>query len=171
MRRKGMIFGALALAGCTVAGPQMVARLGADPVISGGSYDSGGGLSVAVDLREEAGRVMVCGVWAQSHQQSILTKGKAVDVMGSGSVYLGDAALVRGLAFMREVAPAADYGGQEAGCVVTDRVWQAGDARARPVIRLPRQVVHVEGDGLGHFVVTFRQTGPGAGAPKPAPQG
>lgn len=171
MRRKGMIFGALALAGCTVAGPQMVARLGADPVVSGGSYDSGGGLSVAVDLREEAGRVMVCGVWAQSHQQSVLTKGKAVTVIGSGSVYLEDAALVRGLMFMREVAPAVGYGGQEAGCVVTERVWQAGDEHRVPVIRLPRQVVHVEGDGLGHFVVTFRQTGPAAGAPKPAPQG
>ncbi len=146
----------------------MLARLGADPVVSGGSYDSGGGLSVAVDLREQQGRVMVCGVWAQSHQQSVLTMGKAVDVMGSGSVYLDDAALVRGLVFMREVPPAVDYAGLEAGCVVTERAWQAAYAERAPVIRLPRQVVHVEGDDFGHFVVTFTQTGPGAGAPRPA---
>lgn len=164
MMRMSLILGVLALAGCTAAGPQMVARLGSDPVVSGGSYDTGGGLSVAVDLREHQGRVLVCGVWAQSHQQSVLTKGKAVDVMGSGSVYLGDRALVRGLVFMREVEPALDYAGQEAGCILTERVWQAGYAGAAPVIRLPRQVVHVEGD-IGHFVVVFSQTGPGAGAP------
>jgi hypothetical protein len=49
--------------------------------------------------------------------------------------------------------------------MLTDRPWQASYAETAPVIRLPRQVVHVEGD-LGHFVVVFRQTGPGAGAPK-----
>ena len=167
MTRKGMMLAALVVAGCTATGPQTVARLGADPVVSGGSYDTGGGLSVAVDIREAQGRVLLCGVWAQSHQQSVLTKGKAVDVMGTGAVYLGDRALARGLVFMREVPPAHDYAGQEAGCVLTERAWQASYAEARPVIRLPRQVVHVEGD-LGHFVVTFRQTGPGAGAPKTA---
>ncbi|MGX0975055.1 hypothetical protein ACSSVY_000753 [Roseovarius sp. MBR-51] len=170
MMRKSLILGAVALAGCTAVGPQMVARLGANPVVSGGSYDSGGGLSVAADLRQHQGRVLVCGVWAQSHQQSVLTKGKAVDVMGSGAVYLGNDALVRGLVFMREVPPALDYAGQEAGCVLTERVWQSAYANAAPVIRLPRQVVHVEGD-VGHFVVTFTQTGPGAGAPKPATEG
>ena len=165
MIRNGMMLAALALAGCTVAGPQMVARLGADPVLSGGRYSSGGGLTVAADIREQQGRVLLCGVWAQSHQQSVLTKGKARDVMGTGAVYLGDRALARGLVFMREVPPALDYSGQEAGCVLTGQVWQAGYAEAKPVIRLPRQVVHVEGD-LGHFVVTFQQTGPSAGAPK-----
>lgn len=165
MTRKGMMLAVLVLAGCTAVGPQMVARLGSDPVLSGGSYDSGGGLTVAADIREAQGRVLLCGVWAQSHQQSVLTKGKAVDVMGTGAVFLDGAALARGLVFMREVPPARDYAGQEAGCVMTERVWQAGYAEAAPVIRLPRQVVHVEGD-LGHFVVVFRQTGPGAGAPK-----
>ncbi|MBQ0809634.1 hypothetical protein [Roseovarius sp.] len=165
MTRKGMMLAVLVLAGCTAFGPQMVARLGSDPVLSGGRYDSGGGLTVAADIREAQGRVLLCGVWAQSHQQSVLTKGKAVDVMGTGAVFLDGAALARGLVFMREVPPARDYGGQEAGCVLTERVWQAGYATAEPVIRLPRQVVHVEGD-LGHFVVTFRQTGPGAGEPK-----
>ena len=48
MTRKGMMLAALVVAGCTAAGPQVVARLGADPVVSGGSYDTGGGLSVAV---------------------------------------------------------------------------------------------------------------------------
>ena len=167
MTYRRMVLAGLLLAGCTVAGPQMVARLGATPVISGGSYDSGGGLTVAVDIREEQGRVLLCGVWAQSHQQSVLTKGKAVNVLGSGAVFLGDRALARGLVFLREVPPAWEYGGQEATCVLTAQAWQAGHAETKPVIRLPRQVVHVEGD-LGHFVVTFTQTGPGAGAPKAA---
>ncbi|MBS4009756.1 MAG: hypothetical protein KGZ72_03265, partial [Roseovarius sp.] len=63
MIRSGMMLAALALAGCTVAGPKMVARLGADPVLSGGSYSSGGGLTVAADIREQQGRVLLCGVW------------------------------------------------------------------------------------------------------------
>ena len=66
------------LTACGVAsGPQTVSRLGSDPVLSGGSYDSGGGLTVAVDVQEYQGQTMVCGAWAQSDQQSILTKGKA----------------------------------------------------------------------------------------------
>jgi hypothetical protein len=153
---------ATALGGCAVAtGPQVVARLGSDPVLSGGSYSSGGGLTVAADLQEYQGRTLVCGVWAQSEAQSILTKGKARGVVASGNVSVGGETLVRGLGFMKEVPPMAGYAGQEAGCRLTDRPWQDGDARAE--IRIPRQVVEVQADEEGGFAVTFRQDGTGAG--------
>ena len=133
-------------------------------MLSGGSYSTGGGITVAVDVRERQGKTMVCGVWAQSDQQSILTKHKAKGVLDSGAVSLGGETLVRGLRFMEEVPPMAAYGGQEAGCAVVPRPWQPGDAGRRAVIRLPRQVVEVDGDEEGGtIVVRFKPTGPGAG--------
>ncbi|WP_104018869.1 hypothetical protein [Roseovarius nitratireducens] len=166
MIRSAMTFAAAGLlAGCTAAtAPQTVARLGADPVLSGGSYDSGGGITVAIDLRERDGRTMVCGVWAESRQQSILTNNKAKGVLDTGAVAVGGKTVLQGLRFMKEVPPMADYGGQETHCAVTSRTWQAGDAARRAEIRIPRQVVHVEDDEFGGtFAVRFRQTGPGAG--------
>ncbi|MDT8328679.1 MAG: hypothetical protein RQ750_15065 [Roseovarius sp.] len=158
-----LILSAGLLAACATTTGTATARLGTDPVVSGGTYSSGGGVSVAVDTREYNGKTMVCGVWAQSRAQSTLTKGVEPGLLGSGSVSLGDSVLVRGLLFMREVAPAADYAGSEARCVVSERPWQVGDEARRPIISIPGQVVHVEGDDYGHFTVTFRQTGPGAG--------
>jgi len=139
----------------------VAAQLGSDPVLAGGTYSTGGGLTVAADIREYEGRTLVCGVWAQSEQQSILTKGKARGVVDSGSFSVGGQTIVRGLGFMKEVPPMADYAGQEAGCTLTERPWQAAGVTAE--IRIPRQVVHVESDEQGSFSVTFRQTGPGAG--------
>ena len=153
----------LALSACSLAtGPQVVARLGPDPVLDGGSYDSGGGITVAVDLREAQGRTLVCGGWAQSERQSVLTKGAATRVLGSGAVFLDGEALVRGLVFMREVPPMADFGGQEARCMTTSRPWRKGDEARRPVVRIPRQTVYRDADELGVMIVRFRQDGPGA---------
>ncbi len=152
------------VAACTPLEPQVLARLGAAPALAGGTYSTGGGMTVAADLREYEGRTMVCGVWAQSPRQHYMTNFAEPKVLGSGSVYLRGAAVLRGLVFMREVAPQADYAGQEAGCVVTDRPWQAGDDEAGIEIRLPRQIVAVEGeepDGLR--ISRFDPTGPGAG--------
>ncbi|MDZ7708710.1 MAG: hypothetical protein U5K36_00285 [Roseovarius sp.] len=165
MRLVSMLMTGALLAACSVAqGQQVVARLGADPVLSGGSYSTGGGITVAVDVRERQGKTMVCGVWAQSAQQSILTKGKAKGVLDTGAVSLGGETLVRGLRFMEEVPPMAAYGGQKAGCAVVSRPWQPGDAARRAEIHLPRQVVEVDGDEEGGtIVVRFKPTGPGAG--------
>ena len=164
MRMVTMLLSGVVLAACSVAPEQqVVARLGAAPVLSGGSYSTGGGITVAVDVRERQGKTMVCGVWAQSDQQSILTKHKAKGVLDTGAVGLGGETLVRGLRFMQEVPPMADYGGQEAGCAALARPWQPGDAARRVDIRLPRQVVEVEIDEDGGFTVTFKPSGPGAG--------
>ncbi len=153
----------ISLAACSAAtGPQVVARLGSNPVVDGGSYDSGGGVTVAVDLREAQGRTLVCGVWAQSERQSVLTQGVEHRLLGSGAVFLDGEALVRGLTFMPEVRPTADYGGHEARCLTTSRPWQAGDEARRPVVRIPGQTVYVDSDEGGLMIVRFRQDGPGA---------
>lgn len=163
MRQALSVVAMLAVAGCDTLSPQTVARLGPDPVLSGGTYTSGGGITVAVDLRESNGRTLVCGVWAQSRQQSVLTNGVEPRLLGSGSVVLGREVLLRGLLFMREVPPMADYAGQEAGCVLSARPWVAGDENRRPAIRIPRQNVYVDADEGGTIIVRFIQTGPGAG--------
>ncbi|MBE0452458.1 MAG: hypothetical protein IBX58_02125 [Roseovarius sp.] len=157
------VFSVLALAGCGVAfGPVVLASLGPSPVVSGGYYTSGGGIDVAVDLRERDGRTLLCGAWSQSARQSILTAGVVPGLLGSGSVFVDGRALVRGLNFMSEVPPRQDYAGVEARCVLTERPWRAGDEARRPVVRIPRQIVHVDADDGGRVVVYFIQSGPSA---------
>lgn len=151
------------LAACTATAPTTGAPLGPDAAVSGGSYSSGGGITLAADLREDRGQTLVCGLWAQSRAQSVLTRHVEHKVLNSASVHVDGTALVRGLIFMNEVDPAADYTGQPARCIRTDRPWRAGDADIKPMIRIPRQVVRFEIDEQGGFQVTFAQTGPGAG--------
>lgn len=154
------------LMSCAPTGQNTVSRLSDSPIVSGGVYSSGGGLSVAVDLRESDGRTLACGVWAQSRQQSILTKNKARRVINTGAIFLGRERVVQNFLFMKEVAPAQSYSGQEAGCVILDRPWSAADAARTPLVRIPRQVVHREDDEFGGgFVVIFSDTGqPEAGS-------
>ena len=158
---------ALALASCTTisARPGIVAVLGDTPTVTGGTFSTGGGVTVAADIRERNGRILLCGVWAQSHQQAILTKGRAREVVTRGSVLLGKVALAREIAFMREVAPAANYAGSEASCRMTDQPWSGAAAANRLTVRIPNHLVHREIDdsgGGGQFVY-FRSGGPGAG--------
>ncbi|MEL7014314.1 MAG: hypothetical protein AAFO72_13690 [Pseudomonadota bacterium] len=153
------MFCSFVLLGCAPAGQSAVARLGDNPIVTGGVYSSGGGLSVAVDLREEQGRTLVCGVWAQSKQQSILTKGKAKDIIDTGSIFLGRERVVQNFLFMKEVEPAETYAGQEAGCLLLDRPWMDADAQRTLLLRIPRQVVEIQDDESGGLVVTFTDTG------------
>ena len=157
---------ALLSAACAIPRTESVSRLGSAPVVSGGTYTSGGGLSVAVELRDAGGLTQVCGVWALSRQQSALTKLAEHQVLGSGSVHLGRERILSNLLFLRRVDPSPDYAGQEANCTRTARAWQPGDAARRPEIHIPQQVVANESEnglGFGGPVVWFRQTGPGAG--------
>lgn len=156
----------LLLTACTATMPTATAKLGPSPALGGGTYSSGGGITVAADVQDYEGRTLVCGVWAQSRQQSILTKLVEPRLLGSGAVFLDRETLVRGILFMREVSPSADYSGMNANCVVTDRPWRPADEAKQVTVRIPRQVVADESDGLGIFggpVVVFRPTGPGAG--------
>lgn len=153
----------IALAACVPLEPEAVARLGPSPALGGGTYTSGGGITVAADLRNHEGRTMLCGVWAQSRQQSVLTKHVERRVLGTAAVSLGNETLARGLVFMPEVSPRADYAGAEAGCVITDRPWRTGDEDRRPEIRIPPQVVADQSDESGTLIIEFKPTGPGAG--------
>ncbi len=155
----------LTLSACTAGhGTVDRARLGDAPVLSGGTYSTGGGVTIAADIREKNGATQICGVWAQSRQQSVLSKGTARDVVDKGAVFLGDRALVRGLSFMTEVPPAASYAGNEAGCILTDHRWPGPAARRQLRLRIPGHLVSREIDdpGGGSFVY-FRSGGPGAG--------
>ena len=154
---------ALALAACTTVQPAGTARLGANPALDGGTFSSGGGLTVAAELRESAGRLAVCGVWAQSKRQSVLTKFKASQVIETGSVAVNGDTVVRGLGFMPEVAPMGDYAGAEAACVRTERAWSADMSQARVDINIARQVVERDVSPSGVMEVVFKPTGPGAG--------
>ncbi len=166
MKSTGLLLvSAVALAACTTANdPSIVSRLGDTPFLSGGTYTTGGGITLAVDIRENNGRTLLCGVWAQSSSQSILTKAHSRDVVARGTAKVEDTVLARDLAFLREVAPAADYGGSDANCILTDRPWQAGDEDRNVLARIPGHLAVREIDeGGGGFFVYFRPTGPGAG--------
>ncbi len=154
----------LALSACTLPRAEVVARLSQSPTVDGGVYTSGGGLTVAADMRESDGLTMVCGVWAISRQQSALTKLAEHQVLNSGSVYRGRERVVSGLLFMRRVDPAPSYAGQEANCYRTDRPWK-DPANTGPVrIFLPRQPVEEISDSpFGGGFVMFLPKGPGAG--------
>ncbi len=134
--------------------------------VSGGTYSTGGGLTVAVSLLGHQGKTLVCGVWALSPQQSVLSKHGERRVLDSGSIFVDGKRLVHGFLFMNKVEPSADYTGQEAGCVLTKRPWVEGDEDTKAKIRIPQQVVQNEAGGNpgepGGFIVIFKQTGPGA---------
>ncbi len=160
-----MLMSVVALAGCTTqGGPHIISKLGTDPTLAGGTYTTGGGVTVAADIREKNGQTLLCGAWAQSRSQSILTKGRSKDVVARGSVEIDGTVVARNLSFMKEVPPAADYGGQDAGCILTSRAWQAGDEARDILARIPGHLVVREvGDVSGGVFVYFRPTGPGAG--------
>ncbi len=143
------LLGFLMLNACASTLPTSVTRLGNDVSLSGGKYTSGGGLTLATEVREQAGKTLVCGAWAQSKQQSILTKGQAYKVLGSGAIYLGKEIAVRGLSFLPEVPPSESYADKEANCVLTERPWQAGDEAKTVQARFPRVIVYQDSDSGG----------------------
>lgn len=156
----------LTLAACAEAPQVARSTLGAAPVLDGGGYSSGGGITVAAEIKPMGGATALCGVWAESDskRQSVLSKGKAGEVVASGSAYVDGQVIHRGLYFMRKVSPSDGFAGQSANCVITARPWQTGDEAKPVVIRIPRQVVYRDDGemGSGGVQVVFRQTGPGA---------
>ncbi|MBZ8118816.1 hypothetical protein KUD11_09160 [Roseovarius sp. LXJ103] len=163
-------FAALALGACAVAAPQGTRTLGSDLAVGGGTYNSPGGLSVAAEVQNIGGKIGVCGVWAQSESQSVLTKFSAKNVLAKGVVLLNNEVILRGLDRLAEVPPAPSYVGQMGNCFVTEAPWTGG-GEAR--ISIPRQVVGRDGDldlsEEGGFVVVFRPGGPSAHPSDPKP--
>lgn len=160
------IFAAVAIAGLFVGCAQVVSTststLGSNLVVDGGKYTSGGGLTIAAELRNNQGRTMLCGAWAQSRQQSILTKNVENKVLGVAAFFAGNERIHTGFVFMNEVAPAASYVGQQANCITLERPWRpeyANNGR----MRIPRVLVYGDFDPFGDPSVYFIQEGPRAG--------
>jgi hypothetical protein len=151
----------LAACGSSETSTSSAVQLGPNPVLAGGSYSAGGGITIAAELREIGGMTGICGAWAESDVQGVYTKGRASGVMQSASIYLGGRKLKQDLLFMRKIAPVADYAGAEANCITVRRPWQPGDEARRPTIRIPKQLVYQQRTG-GAVQITFTQTGPGA---------
>ncbi|MBE0452457.1 MAG: hypothetical protein IBX58_02120 [Roseovarius sp.] len=146
----------LLLGACALTAPAPTALLGPDPVMARGVYNTGGGITVAVDLREHDGRVMVCGVWSESDDQSGLTHGgPKMEVLGASSIYLDGKVLARGLLFLRKVPGAERYAGALAGCEITSRPWQARHATARPEISFPSVQIYLDATDVGADMVEF----------------
>ncbi len=137
------------------------ARLGSNPALSGGSYDSGGGITIATELRQINGMTGICGAWSESEVQQVFTKGRSAGVVKTASLYAGGQKLKQDLLFMRKVAPTPNYSGAEANCITTNRPWQPGDEALRPEVRIASQVVYLQRGG-GGVKVMFNPTGPGA---------
>lgn len=160
---------ALGLAGLAACSPNMPAgkaTLGPDPALGGGFFTSPGGLTVAVDARNIGGRTGICGVWAESESQSVMTRNAGPRILASGGVTLGGETVAQGLGFLRKVAPATSYAGLDANCITTGRVWRAGDENRPLRVQLPRQIVRNEMDtdfgDSGGIIIWFRPGGPGA---------
>lgn len=152
----------LSLIACTTGGTDHVTRLKTEPVLSGGTYSTGGGITVASAFRNVGGRTAVCGVWSESAAQTPYTKGKAGKVLSSGAVYLDGARLLSDFGFFRKTAPTTDYSTVSAPCAVSGAPWRAEYATSIPDIQLPQQIVYQDRGGVKGPIVQFRQTGPGA---------
>ena len=128
----------LALAAGTASAGTTV-KLGPNPVLGGGEYSTGGGITVAVELRNWAGKTGLCGVWAESEQLTAYVRRKGGRILAKGSIALDGQVLTHNLNFLEQVAPSQSYAGTPAGCVRLDRPWKASDAGAKLRVRLPRQ--------------------------------
>jgi hypothetical protein len=158
--------GLTGLVACTSNVPAGRATLGPAPTLGGGTFTSPGGISVAVDARNIGGLTGICGVWAESINQSVMTRNSGPKILDSGGVTMSGEGVAQGLGFLRKVEPAESYAGMEANCITTERPWRAGD-EARPLkIHIPRQVVYNDLDGgfgeSGGILIWFRPGGPGA---------
>ena len=151
---------------CTPNVPAGKATLGQNLALGGGTFTSPGGISVAVDARNIGGRTGICGVWAESINQSVMTQRSAPKILDSGGVSMSGEGVAQGLGFLRQVDPAESYAGLQANCITTDRAWRTGD-EARPLkVHFPRQIVFNDLDGgfgeSGGMLIWFRPGGPGA---------
>jgi len=148
------LFGTAAQSGATVS-------LGPDPVLGGGEYSTGGGITVAVELRNRNGRAALCGVWAESERLTVYLRRDGGAVLSKGSIMLGSEVLTHDLGFLQQVSPRASYAGATAGCTRIGRAWQPAD-RAQPLrVRIPRRELRFGGFGRdgGGLRIRFRDTG------------
>jgi hypothetical protein len=125
-----------------------------------GSFTSGGGLTIAAELRRTAaGGTALCGVWAESAGQSSYTVGEARQIVRLASVSVDGQRVTQDLGFLPQVPPQLDYAGQPARCRALDLPWREGRV---PEIFMPRQQISSANGGGSDPTISFRQTGTGA---------
>lgn len=149
----------LATALPAVADPPV--KLGPAPTVGGGEYSTGGGITVAVELRASQSGTLLCGAWAESTQLPVYVRHKGRDVLKRGSVARDGKVIAQGLEFLREVPPAASYAEAPAACI---RVRGAASGRLA-VLFPPLQVVN-EPSGREGGTITIRFAS--SDAPNPA---
>lgn len=159
MRAVIVIAASLMVAACTSHQPQGTTSVTPEFSTGGGEWSSGGGISVAVDLREQNGATVVCGAWT-TDRQSVMSQDLNNDVMAVASVYGGNTRLVQNLSFMPRVPYARNLTGARANCVRTSESWRAEFAEAGPRVRIPRYVHGLPADDQGGngSMVVFRET-------------
>ena len=129
-----MFAGSLALALPVLAA---TATLNA-PIMGGGEFTSGGGVTVAVEAKVINGRPHVCGVWAESRSLAVVTKRKARGIIGKGSLFVGTQALGIDMRSFPQVPAARSYAGAQASCLAVSSPEIATQSLR---VRIPRQVV------------------------------
>lgn len=128
-----------------------------------GSFTSGGGLTIAAELRPTAaGGTALCGVWAESRGQSSYTVGEARRIVRLAGVSVDGRRVAQNLGFLPQVPPQLDYAGQPARCRALDLPWREGRV---PEIFIPRQQISTAKGGGSEPTISFRQTGTGAMEP------
>lgn len=153
---------AFALAACARYSDVEPASVGPGYVTGGGTWNTGGGITTAVQIRERDGKTVVCGAWT-TDQQSVLTHGRNDDVMEVASVYAGGTRLVQNLGFMARARYSENITGAQANCVRSSVNWRPEFAETGPRVRIPRIAFTEVGDDTdaGGSSVVFRE------APRP----
>ncbi len=119
--------------------------LGAGHILAGGEYSTGGGITVAVELRNLSGETGLCGIWAESERLPAYVRHDRGGILAKGSIALNGQVLTHDLDFLNQVPPSVSYVGAPAGCIRLDRPWRDSDAKGRLEIRLPRRELRFGG--------------------------
>lgn len=150
----------LALVFGLVGTAQAETTLGPQVSLAHGTFSSGGGLTIATELRPTTdGRTALCGVWAESESQASYTTGIARDMVRLATVYVAGQRIAQNLAALPQIAPRLDYAGAPAGCILTDLAWQAGLV---PEVFVPRKQISRSNGGGSDPQIDFAQRGTGA---------
>lgn len=128
---------AFAIAACATAVPVGGESVDSRYVTGGGTWDTGGGITVAVRAFERDGVTVVCGVWTTDRQstQSIELNRWVVE---TGAVEIAGDRVLQNLIVFNRIPYSGDITGEPANCVTASKPWKAAYADADPVIRFPR---------------------------------
>ncbi len=136
-----------------LAAPARADTVSTDYTVAQGAWNSGGTLTLYSRVREEAGRVAVCGAWSMGWEASgtIFLNESVVD---AAHLSIAGERIVTGLGFMTRLPKDGGIGGT-AACKVTGAPWRPEYAAAEPEVRFPR-MVFIDDDISGEKHV-FRQ--------------